>query len=58
MHFSTEYYAAVAVEVPLVIAATPYLAVLVAPSLDLGVAGTNSSKVTDAGLTFGLALTF
>jgi hypothetical protein len=58
MHFSTQYYAAVAVEVPLVIAATPYLAVLVAPSLDLGVAGTNSTKVTDAGLTFGLALTF
>ncbi|HZL20800.1 MAG TPA: hypothetical protein VFG23_23910 [Polyangia bacterium] len=58
IHASSQYYSAVTLDVPLVITATPHLAILVAPSLDIGIAGTNSTKVTDAGLTFGLALTF
>jgi hypothetical protein len=58
IHASSQYYSAVTLDVPLVITATPHLAILVTPALDLGIAGTNSTKVTDAGLTFGLALTF
>ena len=58
IHSSAQQYSAIAVEAPLVLTATPHLAVLVAPSLDLGITGSGNTKLTDAGLTFGLALTF
>jgi hypothetical protein len=58
VHASTVSFSAITAEVPLVIVAYPHLAFLVTPALDLGVSGTGGSKITDIGLTFGLALTF
>jgi hypothetical protein len=58
IHGSGAQYSAVSLEVPLVVALAQHVAVLVTPTFDLGVAGSNSVKYTDAGLSFGLALTF
>jgi|HubBroStandDraft_6_1064221.scaffolds.fasta_scaffold643915_2 hypothetical protein len=58
VHASSVQYSAVSLDVPLVIAVTQHFAVLVTPTLDYGVSGSHSIKITDAGLSFGLAMTF
>jgi hypothetical protein len=58
IHGTFQHYSAVTVEAPLVVTVAPRLAILVAPSLDLGITGSNNTKVTDIALTVGLALTF
>jgi hypothetical protein len=60
VHASTVNYSAISLEVPFVVAFSQHLAGLVVPTFDLGVSGSGSNglKYTDAGLTFGLALTF
>jgi hypothetical protein len=58
VHASTQQYSAVSVEVPLVISVAQHVAILVTPTLDLGISGSNSTKLTDAGLSFGLGLPF
>jgi hypothetical protein len=61
LHATAQQFSAVTIEVPLVVAIATHLAVLVAPSADIGVAGkigTAAAKITDIALTFGLALTF
>jgi hypothetical protein len=58
VHATSVQYSAVSLDVPLVIAVAQHVAVLLTPTLDYGVSGSRSIKITDAGLTFGLALTF
>jgi hypothetical protein len=58
IHGTFQQYSAISLEVPLVIAVAQHVAVLVTPTLDLGIAGSHSTKLTDAGLTFGLGLPF
>jgi hypothetical protein len=66
LHSSTESFEALTIEVPLVVAVNPRLGVLIAPAADIGVGGsspaptggTASTKTTDIGLSFGLALLF
>lgn len=58
VHGSALQYSAISVEVPLVIAVAQHVAVLVTPTLDLGISGSHSNKYTDAGISFGLGLPF
>lgn len=54
---SLSYYA-VTVEAPLVIAASQHISVLLGPSLDLGIGGTGTTKITDLAFQAGFALAF
>jgi hypothetical protein len=62
VHLTTERFSAITIEVPLVIAVASHLSLLIAPAADIGISGnippTGSTKVTDLGLSFGLALSF
>lgn len=61
VYSTAEQFSAITIEAPLVIAVASHLSFLVAPAADIGIAGKingSSAKVTDIGLSFGLALSF